>query len=151
MVLDLANYPLVHNTYMRIPLLGSGTPCHILQSFIMVGFVCLIGCAASQPIEPPPIQKALLGKSKQALIACAGNPSQETKTAEGTVLTYYKEASMLDESFPFSQGSRAGAHRGCWASLLLADDRGTGLEYRKAPSTLNTDDLCEKIFETCVQ
>ena len=122
-----------------------------ISTLIVCTAVWLIGCAASQPIEPNPIGKALLGKSKQELVACAGNPLQETKPAEGTVLKYYKEASMLEESFPFSKGSRAGAHRGCWASLLLADDRVTGVEYRAAPSTLNTDDLCERIFETCVQ
>ena len=122
-----------------------------ISALVLCSAVWLIGCAASQPIEPNPIGKALLGKSKQELVACVGNPLQETKTTEGTVLTYYKEASMLEESFPFSKGSRAGAHRGCWASLLLADDRVTGVEYRAAPSTLNTDDLCERIFETCVQ
>ena len=113
--------------------------------------VWLSGCAASQPIEPNPVGKALLGKSNQKLVACAGNPLQETKTAEGTVLKYYREASMLEESFPFSKGSRAGAHRGCWAFLLLVDDRVIGVEYNAAPSTLNTSDLCERIFETCVQ
>jgi hypothetical protein len=122
-----------------------------ISALVLCSAVWLIGCAASQPIEPNPIGKALLGKSKQELVACVGNPLQETKTTEGTVLTYYKEASMLEESFPFSKGSRAGAHRGCWASLLLADDRVTGVEYKAAPSTLNTDDLCERIFETCVQ
>ena len=122
-----------------------------ISALVLCSAVWLIGCAASQPIEPNPIGKALLGKSKQELVACVGNPLQETKTTEGTVLTYYKEASMLEESFPFSKGSRAGAHRGCWASLLLADDRVTGVEYRAAPSTLNTDDLCERIFESCVQ
>ena len=121
-----------------------------ISALVLCSAVWLIGCAAPQPIEPNPIGKALLGKSKQELVACVGNPLQETKTTEGTVLTYYKEASMLEESFPFSKGSRAGAHRGCWASLLLADDRVTGVEYRAAPSTLNTDDLCERIFETCV-
>jgi len=121
-----------------------------ISALVLCSAVWLIGCAAPQPIEPNPIGKALLGKSKQELVACVGNPLQETKTTEGTVLTYYKEASMLEESFPFSKGSRAGAHRGCWASLLLADDRVTGVEYRAAPSTLNTDDLCERIFESCV-
>lgn len=124
---------------------------HAVSALVVCIAVWLIGCAASQPIKPTPMGKALLGKSKQALISCAGDPLQETKTAEGTVLKYYKEASMLEESFPFSKGSRAGAHRGCWASLLLADDRVTGVEYRAAPSTLNTDDLCERIFETCLQ
>lgn len=122
-----------------------------ISALVVCIAVWLIGCAVSQPPTPNPIGKTLLGKSKQTLISCAGNALQETKTAEGTVLKYYKEAPMFEESFPFSKGSRAGAHRGCWASLLLADDRVTGVEYRAAPSTLNTDDLCERIFETCVQ
>ena len=50
-------------------------------------------------MDPNPIGKALLGKSKQELVACAGNPLEETKTAEGTVLAYYKEAPMFEESF----------------------------------------------------
>lgn len=124
---------------------------HVLSALVVCIAVGSIGCVASQPIEPNPIGKVLLGKSKQALVSCAGDPLQETKTDEGTVLKYYKEASMLEESFPFSKGSRAGSHQGCWASLLLTHDRVTGVEFRAAPSTLNTDDLCKRIFETCGQ
>lgn len=111
----------------------------------------LIGCAASQPIEPNPVGKTLLGKSKQDLVSCAGNPFQETKTAEGTVLTYYKEAPMLEESLPFLKGSRSGAHHGCWAHLLMGDDRVVGVEYRSVPPSVHATDHCEEIFHTCVQ
>ena len=134
-----------------MPLLGSGTPGLILEFLLMVGCVGLIGCAASQPIESNPIGKALLGKSKQELVACAGNPLQETKTAEGTVLAYYKEAPMFEESFSFSKGSRSGAHHGCWAHLLMGDDRVVGVEYRSAPRSVDATDHCEEIFHTCVQ
>ena len=113
--------------------------------------VWLIGCAGSQPIEPNPIGKALLGKSKQELVACVGNPLQETITTEGTVLTYYKEASMLEESFSFSKGSRSGVHHGCWAHLLMGDDRVVGVEYRSAPRSVDATDHCEEIFHPCVQ
>ena len=82
-----------------MPSLSSGAPFLILEFFVMVGFVWLIGCATSQPIEPSPIQKALIGKSKQELVSCAGHALEETKTAEGTVLKYYKEAPMFEESF----------------------------------------------------
>ena len=68
---------------MRMPSFGSDTPLLILESLMMVGFVWLIGCAASQPIEPSPIGKALLGKNKQELVVCAGSPLKESKTAEG--------------------------------------------------------------------
>jgi len=117
----------------------------------MVGLVGLIGCAASQPIELNPIGKALLGKSKQELVACAGSPLEETKTAEGTVLTYYKEASMFEESLPLSKGSSSGVHHGCWAHLLMGDDRVVGVEYRSAPRSVDATDHCEEIFHTCVQ
>ena len=130
---------------------SEATMIHGISALVVCIAVWFIGCAASQPIDPNPIGKVLLGKSTQDLISCAGDPLQETKTAEGTVLIYYKEASMLEESCPFSKGSRAGAHQGCWASLLLAKDRVTGVEFRAAPSTLNTDDLCKRIFETCGQ
>ena len=121
-------------------------------SALVVGTaVWLVGCAESQPIEPNPAGKALLGKSQQELVACAGNPLQETKTAEGTVLSYYKEAPMLEESFPFSKGSRAGAHHGCWAHLLMGADRVVGVEYRSVPPSVHATDHCEEIFHVCVQ
>jgi hypothetical protein len=136
---------------MRMPLLGSGTMHLVLEFLIMVGFVGLIGCAASQPIAPNPMGKALLGKHKQELVSCAGNSLEETKTAEGTVLTYYKEAPMFEESFSLSKGSTSGAHHGCWAHLLMGDDRVVGVEYRSAPRSVDSTDHCEEIFRTCVQ
>jgi hypothetical protein len=104
-----------------------------------------------QPLEPSPIGKALLGKSRQELVACAGTPLQETKTVEGTVLSYYKEAPMFEESFPFSKGSRPGAHHGCWAHLLMGEDRVVGVEYRSVPPSVHATDHCEEIFHTCAQ
>jgi hypothetical protein len=122
-----------------------------ISALVLCIAVWLIGCAGFQPIEPNPIGKALLGKSKQELVACVGNPLQETKTTEGIVLTYYKEASMLEESFSFSKGSRSGVHHGCWAHLLMGDDRVVGVEYRSAPRSVDATDHCEEIFHTCVQ
>jgi hypothetical protein len=134
-----------------MPLLGSGKPYLILESLLMVGFVGLIGCAASQTIAPNPIGKALLGKSKQELVACAGSPLEETITTEGTVLTYYKEAPMFEESFSLSKGSGSGAHHGCWAHLLMGNDRVVGVEYKSVPRSVGATDHCEEIFHTCVQ
>jgi hypothetical protein len=132
-------------------LLGSGRPYRILEFLLMVGCVGLIGCAASRPIAPNPTGKALLGKSKQELVACAGNPLEETKTAGGPVLAYYKEAPMLEESFASSKASRPGAHHGCWARLLMEEDRVVGVEYRSVPQSVDSTDHCEEIFRTCVQ
>lgn len=136
---------------MRMLLLGSGTRYLILEFLLMVGFVGLIGCAAFQPIEPNPIGKVLLGKSKQELISCAGNPLRETKTAEGTVLTYYKEAPMFEESSSLSKGSRSGVHHGCWAHLLMGDDRVVGVEYRPVPRSVDANNHCDEIFHACAQ
>jgi len=122
-----------------------------ISALVLCSAVWLIGCAASQPIESTPIGKALLGKSKQDLVACVGSPLQETMTTEGTVLAYYKEASMLEESFSFSKGSRSGVHHGCWAHLLMGDDRVVGVEYRSAPRSVDATDHCEEIFHSCVQ
>lgn len=113
--------------------------------------VWLIGCAAAQSIAPSPIGKALLGKSKQELVACAGNPFHETKAAEGTVLSYYKEAPMLEKSVPFLKGSRSGARHGCWAHLLMAEDRVVGVEYGSVPRSIDATNHCEEIFHACVQ
>ena len=111
----------------------------------MVGFVGLLGCAASQPIEPSPIGKALLGKSKHALIACAGNPLKESKTAEGTVLSCYKEAPMFEESFASSKTSSSGAYHGCWAHLLMEEDRVVGVEYKSVPPSVNATDQSRRL------
>ena len=122
-----------------------------ISTLVVCIAVLLIGCAASQPIESSPVGKALLGKSKQELISCAGTPLQETKTVEGTVLTYYEEAPMFEESFSSSKGSRAGVHHGCWAHLLMGDDRVVGVEYRSAPRSVDATDHCEEIFHACLQ
>ena len=93
----------------------------------------------------------MLGKSKQELVACAGKPLEEVKTAEGPVLAYYKEAPMFEESFASSKASRPGAHHGCWARLLMEDDRVVGVEYRSVPPSVDATDHCEEIFRICVQ
>lgn len=126
------------------------TPHRIVEFLLIVGFVGLTGCASSQQIAPSPVGKALLGKSKQELLACAGNPLQETQTTEGAILTYYKEAPMFEESFSLSKGSTSGAHHGCWAHLLMGDDRVVGVEYRSAPRSVDAADHCEEIFHSCV-
>ena len=135
---------------MKMRVLGSSLPYRIFALFLMLGGIGLIGCAASQPIEPDPIGKALLGKGKQELVACAGKPLGESKTAEGTVLTYYKEAPMFEESVSLSKGSTSGIHHGCWAHLLIEQDVVVGVEYRSVPRSVDSTDHCEEIFHTCV-
>jgi hypothetical protein len=121
------------------------------SALVVCTAVWLIGCTASQPIAPKPTGKALLGKSTQDLVACAGNPLREMKTDEGTILSYYKEAPMLEESVPFLKGSMSGAHHGCWAHLLMGEDRVVGVEYRSVPQSVDATNHCEEIFYACVQ
>ena len=123
----------------------------VISSLVLCTAVWLIGCAESQPIGPRPTGNALLGKSRQELVACAGNPLGETKTVEGRVLSYYKEAPMFEESSPFLKGSRSGAHHGCWAHLLLEENRVVGVEYRSVPPSVHATDHCEEIFHACAQ
>ena len=121
-----------------------------ISALVLCIAIGLIGCAASQPIAPSPIGKALLGKSKQELVACAGTPLQEAKTDEGTVWTYYKEAPLFEESSALSKGSRSGVHHGCWAHILMEEDRVVGVEYRSVPRSVDATDHCEEMFRTCV-
>lgn len=133
-----------------MPVLSSGTSCPIVEFLLIVSFVGFVGCAASQPIEANPTGKALLGKSKQELVTCAGRPLKETKTAEGTVLSYYKEAPLFEESYSLSKGSTSGVHHGCWAHLLMEDNLVVGVEYRSVPRSVDSTDHCEEMFHTCV-
>lgn len=117
----------------------------------LVGNLWLLGCAASPPDHHAEARKALIGTSKDHLLSCAGRPIKEIQTDQGTVLRYYKEASMFEESMVFLKGSRPGVHHGCWANLLVVDDRIVGAEYKSAPESLEELHLCEQIFESCVQ
>lgn len=62
---------------------------------------------------------------------------------------YYNEAPILEESFPASKGSFPRPHHGCWASVVLEDDRVTDIGYRSVPQAINAVDHCEAIFEQC--
>jgi hypothetical protein len=124
---------------------------HTIFALVLCTTVWFIGCATSEPVAPNPIGKALLGKSKQELVSCAGSPLEETNTTEGIVLTYYKEAPIFEESFYSSKGSVSRVHHGCWAHLLIEDDRVVGVEYRSAPEWVDATDHCEEIFKVCAQ
>jgi hypothetical protein len=90
-----------------------------------------------------------MGKTKTSLLACAGPPNQELKTGDAITMRYYKEAPMLEESKVGSKGSIPGGHRGCWANLLIEDDRVTGVEFRPVPDAETNPQSCQDIFEPC--
>lgn len=110
----------------------------------------LAGCAIDRPLERPAVGPALIGKSRQEIVKCAGPPSRETRTADGAVLKYYKEIPMLDESEVSSKGSRPRVHGGCWATIGISGDRVVGVEFDSVPVSGQADLYCEEIFETCV-
>lgn len=53
------------------------------------------GCAEARPNghDVFPAKQALIGKSKDALYACAGRPASEKTADDRTVVVYYREAS----------------------------------------------------------
>lgn len=96
------------------------------------------------------LAEKLMGKSHAEIVQCAGEPVKQSNLGQGTVLRYYKEATMFEESWPFLKSSQPGVHHGCWASVLIENDRVTGIEFRTVPEeTEKYGDECEEIFRAC--
>ncbi len=112
----------------------------------------MAGCAEVMPngSEPYPAAQALLGKTKEALLSCAGPPVKEQGHNGQVVYIYYREASQLEESFGGSKSSLAMVHHGCRASILLESDRVTGVQYDSEPSSYQDDEHCDQIFQRCL-
>lgn len=110
----------------------------------------LAGCATPAQVGEYPNQQKLVGKSKAAVLACAGAPIKEQTRNDVVVLHYYREAPMLEESAPVGKGSFSTVHHGCWATVLVTDNRVTEVRYRFVPPTFDASDECEEIFEPCV-
>lgn len=111
----------------------------------------IMGCAVvpRNGSEVHPAQQALIGKTKQELLACAGPPVSESTKGGRVVFLYYKEASLLEESFPGSKSSFAKEHHGCLATLSLQQDRVSEVRYESVPSSYQDEDHCEEIFDPC--
>lgn len=113
--------------------------------------VCLAGCVSPPVSMSRPFGAELVGKSKQDILSCAGNPLREVAVSDGTILRYYREAPMLEESSLGSKGSKAGVHGGCWTNILIVEDHMAGVENRPVPDPLISTDHCEEIFRSCAQ
>ena len=111
----------------------------------------LMGCAgvASNGSADLPVRQALIGKTRQELYACAGNPVSEKSYEGQSLVTYYKEASLLEESFPGSRSSVEMVHHGCRATIALRQDRVSEVRYDSVPSSYQDEDHCEEIFARC--
>jgi hypothetical protein len=96
-------------------------------------------------------QRMLIGKTKLELAACAGLPIRESEHDNTVELIYYKEASLLEESFPGSKGSVAKIHHGCRASVQLRENRVMGVHYQSIPDSYHDEEHCDEIFESCMR
>lgn len=133
----------------RLPHSHLCDPGQTVSIIILMSLCHLAGCATPEPVRILPKRDATIGKTKEALLQCAGQPVREAVQNHSVRFLYYKEAPMLEESFPGSKGSVARPHHGCWASVLLEDDRVTDIGYRSVPRTIDAVDHCEAIFESC--
>jgi hypothetical protein len=113
------------------------------------GVVGLTGCASPAYVGEYPNQQKLAGKSKVTLLACAGTPKKELTDKNVTILHYYREAPILEESQPVGKGSISTIRHGCWATVVLSDDRILDVQYRFVPPTFDASNDCEEIFESC--
>ena len=68
---------------------------------------------------PASVEKALIGKMKQELLACTAVTPDEHMLGDTSQLMFYKEASLLEESFPVSKASSARVHHDCLAHIQL--------------------------------
>jgi hypothetical protein len=110
----------------------------------------LLGCAAPAHVGEYPNQQQMVGKSRSTILACAGAPKKEIADGERTLLLYYREAPILEESRPVGKGSFATIRHGCWATVVLTDDRVVDVHYRFVPPTFDASNDCEEIFESCL-
>ena len=72
------------------------------------------------------------------------------RQGEQTVLRYYREAPILEESQPVGKASISTIRHGCWATVVLADDRVVTVHYRFVPASFDASNDCEDIFDACV-
>lgn len=115
---------------------------------LMAGLV--LGCQSAPPVtEGYPHQQSLRGMSKEQVLACAGVPTQEREEGSATLLRYYREAPLLEESMVVSKSSRPTVHHGCWATVVLQDQRVDQVRYRFVPGSVDASNDCEEIFANC--
>ncbi|MCS6302563.1 MAG: hypothetical protein H8K07_02685 [Nitrospira sp.] len=125
--------------YRLLPTLGIAT-CLSLTS-----------CITPAQVAEYPNQQRMVGRSKSAILSCAGIPKKEITEAGLTYLRYYREAPVLEESHPVGKGSFATVRHGCWATVILSENRVIDVHYRFVPPTFDASNDCEEIFEPCLQ
>ncbi len=109
------------------------------------------GCPAAPSYRAYLAQRALMGKTKQEVVACAGQPVRESESGEVTVLTYYQEGETVELPPAVPKTSTPGMKHGCRATVLLKEDRVAGVQYEPVPDFMAGYHLCEGIFAPCTQ
>jgi len=117
----------------------------------LFGTVWLAGCSTPATVGEYPNQQRIAGQSKAAILACAGTPKKEIEESGLTLLRYYREAPILEESQPVGKGSVSTIRHGCWATVIFQNDRVVDVHYRFVPPTFDASNDCEEIFDSCGQ
>lgn len=115
----------------------------------LIGLMTVTGCATQATVGEYPNQQKVIGKSKADVLACAGKPVKEQSRNDVVLLQYYREAPVLEESQPVGKGSMSTIRHGCWATVVLMDDRVTDIRYRFVPPSMDASNDCEAIFDPC--
>lgn len=112
--------------------------------------VLTVACHNVSPLtDGYPPQESLSSKSKDEILQCAGPPVREWRDGEFTMLRYYREAPLLEESMVSTKTSRPTAHHGCWATVTIRHDRIQRVHYRFVPDSVDASNDCEEIFVRC--
>lgn len=117
----------------------------------LAGLTAMTGCATPATVGEYPNQQKVIGKSKAQILACAGKPVTEQTRNDVVLLQYYREAPVLEESQPVGKGSMSTIRHGCWATVVLTDDRVTDVRYRFVPPSMDASNDCEAILDPCAQ
>ena len=116
----------------------------------IVASALTMACQIAPPLtEGYPLQESLKRKSKEEILVCAGTPLREWQDGEFTLLRYYREAPLLEESMVSSKSSRPTAHHGCWATVTIQHDQVEQIHYRFVPNSVDASNDCEEIFVRC--
>lgn len=123
---------------------GAGRPA-------MLAAICcmLAACAAAQPDGSFPGRAALIGKSEQELLACAGEPKKKSVSDGDAIWTYHGAAPLFEQSFPGSKASVPCPRHACDAVVTLKDGRVTDVRYHPRPPSLGGCEHCEELFRAC--
>jgi hypothetical protein len=117
---------------------------------LLLGLSALLAGCADPRIRPAGAHgQALIGLAHDQVRTCAGRPLRELVQSTSTLLVYYREAAMFEESFVGGKASRPGYHHGCWAMLMVEEGRVSGVEFRPVPDPDADTHECQEIFVAC--